>query len=185
MADKIRLQVGRKEEDDRVDGVKVGHVSSFDLILSIPKEGEEEANLPEVRFLTREGNTSPEPYGPDRARTWKKASEWLIDRVITRHPRIEDKRYENRVKAEKKYLHGDQEPDYYRWQDDEESLEEVRPLYESVRKELIEEIGRPRREDFDRLFPHQYDDPGLSERARRAVRDLKAVFGEEILVSDL
>ncbi|MFW6190753.1 MAG: hypothetical protein ACOC49_03810, partial [Candidatus Bipolaricaulota bacterium] len=68
MADKIRLQVGRKEEGDRVDGVKVGHVSSFALILSIPKEGEEEANLPEVRFLTQEGNTSPEPYGPDRAR---------------------------------------------------------------------------------------------------------------------
>jgi len=137
--------------------------------------------LPDVRFLEVEGRSRAEPRGQDRAKLWKKVSEWLIELVISRHPKIKRHEWENRVKGEKWYMHREEEPDYYSWQEDEETLKEIRPEYASVKNVLLETVGRSTRQDFKDLLPHEYDDPGLSKRGREAVRDLKAVFGTEIL----
>lgn len=170
-------------EGGSLDGLRVSHVKLFKLFLT--DNGDEEGreiDLPGVRFVLSEEVTSPRSYGPDRAKIWKKASEWMEELVISNHPKIEEKKYQKRVEAEKRYLYGDEGPDYYHWQDDEEALRGIRPTYEDLKRGLVDEVGRPRREDFDELYPHEYDDPGLSERARRAVRDLKAVFGDGVLV---
>lgn len=177
----------RTEENEKanglLDGLKVSHVRLFQLLLVDDDEGEKrEIDLPEVHFVLTEKEESPGPHGPDRAKIWKKASEWMVDLVISDHPKVEEEKYQNRVEAEKRYLYGDEEPDYYQWQDDEETLKGIRPTYKDLKQGLIEEVGRPRRKDFDELYPHEYDDPGLSERARRAVRDMKAVFGDGVLV---
>lgn len=180
----IDLRTEKNEEENGfLDGLKVSHVRSFQLLLHDDSgEKNREIDLPGVRFVFSEEGTAPRPFGPDRAKIWKKASEWVVDLVISNHSKIEERKYQNRVEAEKRYLYGEEEPDYYNWQDDEETLKEIRPTYEDLKQGLVDEVGRPRREDFDELYPHEYDDPGLSERARRTVRDLKAVFGDGVLV---
>ncbi|MBS3812814.1 hypothetical protein KGY64_03215 [Candidatus Bipolaricaulota bacterium] len=142
-----------------------------------------EVELPEVRF---EGDTGRpgqlmEPIGKDVARAWKSASEWLQELVVHRDEHVKDGLYKNRLKAEEEHFLGEGSEETYRWQEDEETLTSLRPAYRSITEGLIEGIGKPSRSDFDSLYPHEFDDPGLSERARRAVRDLKAVFGREVL----
>jgi len=141
--------------------------------------GSEKIELPEVRLVSsgEDGPSSGKTYGPDRARAWKKASEWVQEIVIDQDPLVEEKRYQNRVKAEQAYLYRREDPELYQWQDDEENLKKLRTKYSGLKRALVERIGRPTRRDFAELYPHEYEDPGLSERARRAVRDLKAVFG--------
>lgn len=174
----------RPSEGEDLDGKVVEQV--LELQLSVREDGEEgrEIDLPPVRFVesTETGDDNLDPYGPDRAEVWKKTGEWIQQLAIKSHPTIKEKTYENRVKAEESYVHGKDQPDYYEWQEDEETLVEIRPKYRGIKQELIDQIGRPTREDFDDLYPHKYDDPGLSEHARRTVRDLKAVFGQDIVV---
>ncbi|MCF7889891.1 hypothetical protein K9M78_01580 [Candidatus Bipolaricaulota bacterium] len=175
-----------KEGEEKLDGRPVDNVMELQLLVS--EEGEEEGeeiDLPEVRFL---GNPESEddnlrPHGPDRAKVWKKTGEWVRQFAIETHPTIRERTYDNRLEAEKSYFHGEEEPDYYEWQEDEETLAEIRPRYRQIKQGLINQIGRPTRSDFGSLYPHKYDDPGLSERGRRSVRDLKAVFGQDVVVS--
>ncbi|MBS3786695.1 hypothetical protein KGY79_00700 [Candidatus Bipolaricaulota bacterium] len=173
------------ESEEELAGLPVVEVLTARLIVSNGEDGEErEIELPEVRLLGDEGggDGSSKPHGPDRAKTWKKVSEWIQEIVIDNNPVIQEKRYQNRVKAESSYLFNREDPDLYEWQEDEETLEEMRLLYSNIKNKLLEEIGKPVRSDFAELYPHKYDDPGLSERARRIVYDLKAVFGPDILI---
>ncbi|MBS3736613.1 MAG: hypothetical protein V5A87_06955 [Candidatus Bipolaricaulota bacterium] len=180
----VRSQDQANEEE--FDGLPVVEVLKPRLIvMSKGEEGEEkEIELPDVRLLGEDGEDDGglRVHGPDRAKTWKKVSEWIQDIVIDNHPVIQEKRHQNRVKAESSYLYGQEDPELYEWQEDEEILEEMRPQYSSLRNQLVEQIGNPTRSDFAELYPHKYDDPGLSEQARRTVRDLKAVFGSDILI---
>ena len=174
------------EEADDLDGTSVIGVLEPRLSLEEGDEEDREIGLPTIRLLAgkdREGD-KPNVYGPDRAKTWKLAGEWMQKFVLDRHPAVKERRYQNRVKAESSYLFNREDPDLYEWQEDEEVLREVRPRYIRIKEGLVDRIGRPTRSDFDKLYPHNYDDPGLSERARRTVRDLKAVFGPEILIKD-
>ena len=178
----VRSQEPENEED--LDGLPVVEVLKPLLIVSSNENGKEkEIDLPKVRLLGDGSGdkNNPEAHGPDRAKTWKKVSEWVQDIVIDNHPVIQEKRHQNRVKAESSYLYGQEDPKLYEWQEDEEILEEMRPQYSSLRNQLVEETGKPTRSDFAKLYPHKYDDPGLSEQASRTVRGLKAVFGSDIL----
>ncbi len=174
----------KPSEQESLDGQLVEQV--LELQLSVTENGEEgrKIDLPKVRLLgnPETGGQVLDPYGPDRAKVWKKTGEWIQQLAIKSHPTIQENTYENRVKAEESYVHGKDQPDFYEWQEDEDTLVEIRPKYRQIRQELIDEIGKPTREDFDNLYPHKYDDPGLSEHARRTVRDLKAVFGQDIVV---
>ena len=157
-----------------------------ELMLLVKKKDEDnrKINLPQVRLL--KNDKSPrnklKPHGPDRGKTWKKTGEWLQHLVIKQHPAIRELNYENRVKAEESFFYGKKKPRYREWQDEEKTLLKIRSKYQIIKRELIDQIGQPERSDFDELYPHKYDDPGLSERARRVVRDLKAVFGRDIIV---
>ncbi|MBS3824968.1 hypothetical protein KGY58_00290 [Candidatus Bipolaricaulota bacterium] len=173
---------------EKPNGEPVDRVLEIYLLVIERGEGgnQKKLELPEVRFLEDKSANAKKPraYGPDRAKTWKMASEWIQDIVIDNHPTIKEKRYQNRVKAESSHLYNENTPDLYEWQEDEETLKEIRPSYTDVKNALEEHIGKPARSDFAELYPHNYDDPGLSQRARRTVRDLKAVFGTDILIKD-
>jgi len=178
----MELDINFDSEVLEKEGAEASRVASLQLLVKNGDGEERRIELPEVRFLEVEGRSRARPRGQDRAKLWKKVSEWLIELVISRHPRVKRREWDNRVKAEKWYMHREEKPDYYNWQEDEETLKEIRPKYSSVKDALLEKVGRPRRQDFKDLLPHEYDDPGLSERGREAVRDLKAVFGTEILI---
>lgn len=170
------------ENEEEMEGHPVNHSLFFKLKFRSQEE-DRIVDLPRIRFIRLEDKTSsPEPWGADRARTWKKASEWIQEIVIDNNPVIQEKRHQNRKKVERAYFHEGEEPDLYKWQEDKEILEEIQPYYSRVKKVLEERIGKPTRSDFAKLYPHKYEDPGLSQRARRAVRDLKAVFGGEIFI---
>jgi hypothetical protein len=173
-----------ERDESGFEGNEVSRVLFIELVVRDPeRDGEEEISFPEVRLVRSDDTAPTRPYGPDRAKTWKSASEWIQELFIDRHPAVQKKRYQNRLKSEEAYFHNKEDPDLYQWQDDEELLREIRPKYSGFKNDIINEIGKPYRSDFDQLYPHQYDDPGLSERARRTVRDLKAVFGEGIMVN--
>lgn len=173
-----------KRESQEAEGRPVSY--SLSLQLKFRNQDEYETiDLPRIRFVhSGSKNSTPEPFGPDRARVWKKTGEWIQEILINPNKKIEEKRYQNRLKAEASYFHNKEKPDLYKWQEDDETLEKLRPDYRHIRKKLVTLIGKPKRSDFDKLYPHQYDDPGLSERARRIVRDLKAVFDQDIVVED-
>ena len=187
--EKLKVQSSASEsEEEKLDGHPVSGVVIPKLVIFFEENDEDEKEsieLPRVRFIAVDCNDSSEvrPYGPDRAKTWKLAGEWIRDLFIASHPEVEEKKYQNRLKAEEAYFHNKEDPEFYNWQEDEELLEEVRPGYERVKTELVDLFGRPDRSDYDRLYPHQYDDPGLSERGRRTVRDLRAIFGSDIVTS--
>lgn len=181
----IVFQSQDPENDEELGGSAVVEVLKPLLIAINGEDGEErEIELPEVRLLvdSDENHGNLRPHGPDRAKTWKKVSEWIQEIFIDNNPVIQENRYQNRVKAESSYLFNREDPELYEWQEDEATLEEMRPRYSNIKNELLEQIGRPVRSDFAELYPHKYDDPGLSERARRTVYDLKAVFGPDILI---
>ena len=182
----VRLELCSEvsEEREGLEDFSVAYILVPRLELEQGGGEKRKVEIPRIRFVTENPDEGePRPFGPDRALCWKKIGEWLQSIFVDSHPGIREKRYENRVQAERSYLYGDEDYEPERWQEDEVALKEIRPLYEDVRKGLIERIGRPTREDFGKLYPHNYDDPGLSERARRAVRDLKAVFGSDVLKS--
>ncbi len=182
----LKLNSNRESADksgSELEQEEISHVLSLELLAKFPEgEEEKEADLPEVRFVHSDDKAGARPYGPDRAKAWKSASEWIQELVIDKHPTVKEKRYQNRLRSEESYFHNKEEPDLYQWQEDEELLKEIRPKYSGFKNDIINEIGKPSRSDFDQLYPHQYDDPGLSERARRTVRDLKGVFGEQIMI---
>lgn len=181
--EEVKFKRKNPEEQEELEGLSVSKALNPKLIVRKNGDEKKEIQLPAVRILEDSSahDVSRKPYGPDRAKVWKKANEWIQSVVIDNHPVIQEKRYQNRKKSESAYLHNKEDPDLYEWQEDEETLEEIRPIYSHIREALEEMIGKPRRSDFADLYPHKYDDPGLSERARRIVRDLKAVFGSDIL----
>ncbi len=182
--DKLEIRSKEKEEGAEVGGGQVAKVLT-PLLKVIDSEGKSEAiELPEVRQIKtdKKKNGSVVPYGPDRAKAWKMASEWVQELVIDENPVIQERRFQNRVKAESSYLYNEESQELYEWQEDEETLKTIRPDYNHLKKTLVDRVGKPTRSDFAELYPHKYDDPGLSEQARRTVRDLKAVFGSEILL---
>ncbi|MFB6291320.1 MAG: hypothetical protein ABEJ25_06290 [Candidatus Bipolaricaulia bacterium] len=186
--ERILVETRTVEEDGGLEDQTVEQLLELRLVVEYGEDNEvkekEEIVLPEVHLVrSSEEEDRIVPYGPDRANTWKKAGEWLHQLVIEPHPVIREKTHENRLRAEESYFHGEEEPDYYEWQEDEETLAEIRSRYSQVKQELVNVLGKPTRSDFDNLYPHKYDDPGLSERARRSVRDLRAIFGQDIVVS--
>jgi hypothetical protein len=144
------------------------------------------ANLSPIPFASkREG--LPQITPTDRARAWEEFSRWIVYLIITSDPAVQEGQYQNRLKAES-WAHGlgeqPKEDELYDWRTDKAMLERLRPRYARVMEKLCGVVGRPRREDFDRLYPNRYEDEGLSDRARQALRDLKALFGPEILAKD-
>ncbi len=153
----------------------------------LAEEYGEEIELPEVRLEDQTGGNgrsrnSQKPVEVDVARAWKAANEWIQELVVYRDERVRKKIHENRVKDETNHYRGVKTEEKFRWQYDEETMKDLRPIYRPVKEKLIEDLGNPKRSAFASLFPHEFDDLGLSGRARRAVRDLKAVFGEDILL---
>lgn len=141
------------------------------------------ASLPRVRFISPEDcpEGQPVPYPLDRGKTWKKLGEWVYQLVISAHPKVCERERDDSRKGQKWKLLNGEEPDFYRWFEDEELLSEIRPRYSNLREKMIEKVGRPLRSDFNLLFPHSYDDEGLSDRGRRTVRELRAIFGKDIV----
>ena len=104
--------------------------------------------------------------------------------VISTDPAVQQGQYENRLKWQNWAHLGRERPgaeDLYDWRRDSETLERLRPLYERARSKLIRVIGRPSKADVAARHPNPFEDEGLSDDARRLIRDLKAVFGPDIL----
>lgn len=148
--------------------------------------GKRSVSLSRVRFIVPRVRPKrpPSPHPKDRARVWKKLAEWIQYFVILPHPEIRHKHYQFRVKIQQHVYQAKKKPKPYHWQEEREILHKLRPQYEAIKQKLIQEVGRPTRSDYRRLYPHDYEDIGLSERARRTVRDLKAIFGRDVLLAD-
>ncbi len=141
-------------------------------------------SLPAVYMLKNKGSKTSFILPQDRALVWKELAKWMEHLLIFSHSSVVARQYENRVLWEgwERSLAARPQPkDLYQWQDDEEMLLEVRSQYEKIRDKLSSAIGPPHIDDFNQLYPNEYDDIGYSDPARRAIKEIKAVFGKNFL----
>ena len=141
------------------------------------------ATLSPIPILHR-GEGHPHIAPADRAHAWEELTRWIVYLIITPDPAVQEGQYQNRLKAEN-WAHGHaeqpREDELYNWRTDKATLERLRPRCVHIAQTMCDAVGHPKREDFDRLYPNPYEDEDLSDRARQAVRDLRAAFGSEIL----
>jgi len=142
------------------------------------------ATLTPVPLVEPEGGGEPAPLPTDRARAWEELSNWVCHYLIYPDPAVQAGQYRNRLLWQRWTHHGAPRPqaeDQYDWRRDEETLARLRPQFVGWRNRLVEAIGRPHVRDFERLYANELDDLGPSEPARRAVRELRAVFGSDFV----
>lgn len=135
-------------------------------------------------LIQRSDDAPPEPLPVDRARAWAELAKWVQYCVISADSVVQQGQYENRLKWQRWAHLGKQRPgpnDLYDWRRDEDTLQRLRPRYRPVADKLIDAIGAPSRADANALYPNPFEDEGLSDDARRLIRDLKAIFGPDIV----
>lgn len=188
MAEKLYLEVRRPHP--KRQRIQAGQSAAERLSLRLYRRGDglrkTLATLAPIS-LTPQGEAPPQITPSDRARLWEELSRWIVYLVITPDPTVQEGQYQNRLKAESwAHGHGEQpkEDELYDWRTDKATLGRLRPRYAPVMRKMCEAMARPRQADFDALYPNRYEDEGLSDRARQALRDLKALFGPEILAKD-
>lgn len=142
------------------------------------------ATFQTMPLIRRSEDAPAEPLSVDRARAWEELAKWVQYCVISADEVVQQGQYENRLKWQKWAHLGRQRPgldDLYDWRQDKDTLERLRPLYRPVAEKLTNVIGPPSRTDADALYPNPFEDEGLSDDARRLIRDLKAIFGPDIV----
>ncbi len=145
------------------------------------------ATLTPVPLVEPAGGGEPAPLPADRARAWEELSNWICHYLIYPDPTIQGGQHRNRLLWQRWTHQGAPRPraeDQYDWRRDEETLARLRLRFVAWRERLVKAIGRPRLEDFERLYPNELDDLGPTEAARRAVRELRAVFGPDFVRTD-
>jgi hypothetical protein len=142
------------------------------------------AKLTPIRFVQIKKGAMPDVLPIDRAKTWEELISWIKHFVIFPDPAVQEGQYQNRLLWEN-WAHSagerPKEDALYDWQRDEPALVKLRPRYLHLAARLAELVGQPKRSDFDLLYPNEYDDEGLSDPARQAMRDLRILFGAEII----
>lgn len=142
------------------------------------------ASLSPVPLVRVSNGAGPVPLPADRARAWDELAQWICYYVIYPDPAVQDGQYQNRLRWQQWAHRGAERPsadDLYDWRRDESTVARLRPHYRSVAEKLIEAIGAPSRADAAALHPNPFEDEGLSDDARRLLRDLRAVFGRELV----
>lgn len=120
----------------------------------------------------------PAPLPEDRARAWEELVRWVLHLIVFPDPRVQEGQYQNRLRWEgwERGLAPRPDPEtLYDWRRDPATLARLRPQWLPAFQALARWIGPPRREDFAALYPNRYGDEGLSDRARRAWHDLRAL----------
>jgi hypothetical protein len=137
--------------------------------------------------LTRKGQGPAKILPADRVRAWEELARWIVYLVITPDPVVQEGEYQNRLKAENwAHGHGEQpqEDKLYDWRTDQAALERLRPRYARVIQKMCQAVGRPSQKDFELIYPNRYKDEWLSDQTRQALRDLRALFGPEVIMKD-
>lgn len=178
------LEVRRRlrKQAERRDGRKVVAVVNFRLVQRCKGQVHALGKLPQVALLeTPDGNCMVCPS--DRARAWQSLAAWVEHLLVFPHPAVVEGQYQNRLKWESWAHAGKGRPAHdalYDWQADEGVLEALRPAHRRLRARLEQAVGRPRLADLGALYPNRYDDLGFSDAARKAICELKAVFGADV-----
>lgn len=118
----------------------------------------------------------------DRARAWEELGQWICHLVIYPDEVVKAGQDRNRILWQSWAHDGADRPtsdDLYDWRRDETALDRLRASYASVAARLGDVVGWPSRADIAARHPNPFEDEGLSDDARRLVRDLKAIFGTE------
>lgn len=140
--------------------------------------------LPSIVRIRLLDENKPTILPADRAKAWQELARWIEHLLIFGDATVVDGQYENRLKWEgweRSLVDRPQPKNLYDWQKDESALQRLRPQYRTLRDKLAAAIEEPRAEDFDTLYPNEYDDVGYSDDARRAIKEMKAVFGSEFV----
>lgn len=163
-----------------------GHPVSETLYLRLRERSSPErrtlASLTPVPLVQESNRTHPVPLPSDRARAWDELAQWIRYYVIYPDSVVQDGQYRNRLKWQQWAHQGADRPTadhLYDWRQDKATLQRLRPCYEPVAAKLTEVIGAPSRADAGALYPNSFEDGGLSDDARRLIRDWKTVFGRE------
>jgi len=141
--------------------------------------------LPRLFKIRPNPQRQPEIRARDRALVWKELAGWVEHLIVFPDPAVVAGQYDNRLQWEgwERSLAGKPEAkDLYDWQRDEQTLARLRPQYEKLRDKLAAIIGPPHAQDIDALYPNEYDDIGYSDDARKAIKELRAVFGSDFVV---
>ena len=178
----ICLDVSRKrpQAPEVREGRAVQWVLQLRLVAKEGTELRELGKLPPVPLVQATDGAQAQALPADRARTWHELLRWVEHLYIFADPEIQEKQYENRFKWESAQRPTHRE--LYDWKQDEPVLQRLRPAYQALGDELAAAIGRPQAQDFAKLYPNLYDDVGLSDDARRVIRELSAVFGSDFVL---
>lgn len=178
------LEVRRRRP--RAPGVHEGHTVQRVLHLRlVKKEGaqaRELGSLPPVPLVQAPDGTQEQALPLDRARTWHELLRWVEHLYIFADPQIQERQYQNRFKWENSAGQRPAPQELYDWKQDESALQRLRPAWRALGDTLAAAIGRPQGPDFAALYPNLYDDVGLSDDARRVIRELNAVFGSDFVL---
>ncbi len=120
----------------------------------------------------------------DRAKAWEELAQWICHFVIFADPTVQAGQYQNRLAWQAWAHRGADRPsneDLYDWRRDEATLKRLRPSYAAAADRLADAVGWPGRGDIAAVYPNPFEDEGLSDDARRLIRDLKAIFGDHCL----
>ncbi|MFB6286173.1 MAG: hypothetical protein ABEK03_06315 [Candidatus Bipolaricaulia bacterium] len=144
------------------------------------------ASLTPVPFVAPPETPSDDPgvLPSDRAKAWEELAQWICHFVIYADPTVQEGQYRNRLAWQAWAHRGADRPsdeDLYDWRRDDATLERLRPFYAATADRLGNAIGWPRRSDIAEVYPNPFEDEGLSDDARRLIRDLKAIFGPDIV----
>lgn len=120
----------------------------------------------------------------DRAGAWEELGRWICHLVIYPDEAVKAGQDANRNRWQQWAHDGAPRPttdDLYDWRHDEAALQRLRASYAPLAAKLRDAIGRPSRSDIAERYPNPFEDEGLSDDARRLIRDLKAVFGADLM----
>lgn len=180
---KIRRYVPKKKK------LHQGHSISEILHLQIYKrlDGHEEtlAKLKPIPCVKMAKRDQAAVLPIDRAIAWEELIGWVKHLAIFRDRDVEEGQFKNRIEWEKWAHNASDHPpnpeELYDWKKDQTMLERVRPRYQHLAIRLSELIGQPMRSDFAEIYPNIYDDEGLSDKARKAIWDLRVLFGDDLI----
>ncbi len=144
------------------------------------------ASLTPVPLVAPPDPPSADPFvlPSDRARAWEELAQWICHYVIYADPTVQEGQYRNRLQWQAWAHRGTDKPaqeDLYDWRRDEATLQRLRPSYRAAVDRLGQAVGWPQRGDIAEVYPNPFEDEGLSDDARRLIRDLKAIFGPDIV----
>lgn len=142
------------------------------------------ATLTPVPLVADADSAAPTPMPSDRARSWEELIQWICYYVIYADPAVQEGQYQNRLAWQAWAHRGAEKPsqdELYDWRRDDATLQRLQPWYMATAQRLGGAVGWPGRSDIAEVYPNPFEDEGLSDDARRLIRDLKAIFGPDIV----